>query len=99
MLICKADKSYKCSKIRTYTTKSISNIRFSILEPITPSDIADLFDDNTFYFYDDEFDLRLIETNGTKLVGLRIDYNEDSTCKITIKLLKPKRSVANEGKV
>ena len=61
---------------------------FSILEPVPHIDIVNLFEDNTFYFYDDVLDGRLIDTNNKKLVGLSITYNADSTTKIIIKLTK-----------
>ena len=63
-------------------------VNFSITEPISPQDAVSLLEDNTFYFYDDETESRLTDTDDTELVGLRIQYNADSTCKITIKLNK-----------
>ncbi len=42
--------------------------------------------DDTFYFYDGVINGRLADTDNKKLVGLRIVYNADSTCKIIIKL-------------
>jgi hypothetical protein len=63
------------------------NIQFSIIEPITPVEVANLFTDNTFYFYDDVLNGRMLETNNKKLVGLDIKYNVDSTCDILIKLI------------
>lgn len=86
MLICKGEKAYKCSKLKLFELEETQGIIFSILEPVFHTDIANLFEDNTFYFYDDVIKGRLPDTNNTKLVGLRIDYNDDSTCKITIKL-------------
>ena len=97
MLICKGDKSYQCSNIKSFKTVGTQGIIFSILEPISQTDIANLFEDNTFYFYDDVLQRRLPYTNKTKLVGLRIDYNADSTCKIIIKLTKG--AVENEGNI
>lgn len=97
MLICKGDKSYQCSKIKSFTVVGTQGIIFSILEPISHTDIANLFEDNTFYFYDDVLQRGLPYTNNTKLVGLRIDYNADSTCKIIIKLTKG--AVENEGNI
>ena len=88
MLICKGDKAYKCSKIKTLSVGEIQGIQFSILEPISHTDIANLFEDNTFYFYDDVLDGRMVDTNNKKLVGLGITYNADSTTKIIIKLTK-----------
>lgn len=88
MLICKEDISYKCSKIKTDTVGETFCIRFSILEPITSSDIANLFKDDTFYFYDDVLNGRLPDTDSAKLVGLCIIYNTDLTCKIIINLIK-----------
>lgn len=88
MLICKGDKAYKCSKIKTFSVGEIQGIQFSILEPISHTDIANLFEDNTFYFYDDVLDGRMVDTNNKKLVGLGITYNADSTTKIIIKLTK-----------
>ena len=97
MLICKGDKSYQCSKIKSFYVGETQGILFSILEPVSHTDIANLFEDNTFYFYDDVLNGRLPDTNNTKLVGLSIYYNADSTCKITIKLTKG--AVDNEGKI
>ena len=88
MLICKGENSYKCSKINTETIGKTFCIRFSILEPITSSDIANLFEDDTFYFYDDVLNGRLPDTDSAKLVGLCIIYNTDLTCKIIINLIK-----------
>ena len=88
MLICKGDKSYKCSKIQTSTLLDIETMEFSILEPISQNDVTDIFDDNAFYFYDDVLNGRLPDTDDIKIVGLRIKYNADSTCNITIKSIK-----------
>ena len=86
-----------CSKIKNKTVGKNKHIRFTILEKIAPQEVANLFEDDTFYFYDDVLKGRMIETNNMKLVGLCITYNDDSTCDIKIKLRR--RSVANEGKV
>lgn len=86
MLICKGENFYKCSKIRTKTVGKRQTIKFSILEPITHCEVVNLFDDDTFYFYDEVLKGRMIETNNMKLVGLGITYNDDSTCDIKIKL-------------
>lgn len=88
MLIRKGEKSYKCSKIRTRVIGDRKVIQFSIIEPITQRDVVELFENNTFYFYDDLLKGRLPDTDNTKMVGLCIEYNTDSTCKITIKLTK-----------
>ena len=88
MQICKGEKSYKCSEIKTFTTGETQVIKFAILEPVPHTEVVNLFDDNTFYFYDDVLNGRLIETNDKQLVGLSIIYNSDSTCNITIKLKK-----------
>ena len=93
MLICKGEKSYKCSDIQTFTDDETQNIKFSILEPISHNEVINLLEDNTFYFYDDVLDGKMVETNDTKLVGLSITYNADSTCNIKIKLTR--RSVVN----
>ena len=87
MQICKDEKSYKCSNIKTHTVDGVFAISFSIIEYVSPKDIAELFDNNSFYFYDDVFDSRMVETNGKKLVGLSIKYNADSTYDITINLI------------
>lgn len=79
---------YKCSKIRTKTFGNKQTIKFSILEKVSSYDIARLFEDNAFYFYDEVLNSRMIETYNTKLVGLSITYNDDSTCDIKIKLIK-----------
>lgn len=88
MLICKGEKSYKCSKIKSFTVGETKGMEFSILEPVSAVDVVSLFEDDTFYFYDDVLQGRLPDTNNTKIVGLRITYNEDSTYKIIIKLIK-----------
>ena len=88
MLICKCETAYKCSKIKTFSVGKIQCIHFSTLEPIAATDVVNLFEDDTFYFYDDVLKGRLLETNNTKLVGLSITYNADSTCNIKIKLKK-----------
>ena len=88
MLICKGEKAYNCSQIETRTVGETHCIKFAILEPVPPTEVANLFDDDTFYFYDDVLNGRMIETNDKKLVGLSITYNADSTCKIMIKLTR-----------
>jgi hypothetical protein len=88
MLICKGEKSYKCSKIKTFSVEEIQGIEFSILEPVSSTEIANIFEDDTFYFYDDVLKGRMIETNNKKMVGLSITYNADSTTKIIIKLTR-----------
>lgn len=62
-------------------------IAFTILERVSSVDIAELFEDNTFYFFDEILNGK-IEINNKKIVGLSITYNADSTCKIVIKLTK-----------
>lgn len=88
MLICKGDKAYKCSEIKKFSVGETQGIEFSMLEPVSSTEIASLFEDCTFYFYDDVLNGRLVETNDKKLVGLSITYNADSTCKIIIKLTR-----------
>ncbi len=88
MLICKGENFYKCSKIKTKTIGGMQTIKFKILESVSSAEVVNLFEDDTFYFYDDVLKGRMIETNGTKLVGLGITYNDNSTCDITIKLRK-----------
>ena len=88
MLICKGEQAYKCSEIEAFSIMGTQGLIFSILEPISHPDIVDLFEDNTFYFYDDVLECRLPNTHNTKVVGLNITYNADSTCDIKIKLTK-----------
>lgn len=88
MQICKGDKAYKCSEIKKFSVGETQGIEFSMLEPVSSTEIASLFEDCTFYFYDDVLNGRLVETNDKKLVGLSITYNADSTCKIIIKLTR-----------
>lgn len=95
MQIRKGDTSYKCSSIKTNDCRNMRLIKCSILEPISPMEVAQLFEDDTYYFYDDVLDGILSETINTKLVGLSIKYNEDSTVDIRIKLTKG--VVDNEG--
>ena len=97
MLICKDDKSYQCIKIKSFEVAGTQGILLSILEPVSHTDIANLFEDNTFYLYDDILQCRFPDTNNTKLVGLRIEYNADSTCRIIIKLTKG--DVDNESNI
>ena len=80
MQICKGDTVYKCSEITTSSVGRTQCIEFSIIEPISQTDVVNLFEDDTFYFYDDVLNGRMIETNDKKLVGLSITYNADSTC-------------------
>lgn len=97
MRIRKGDTSYKCSAIKTNDFRNTRIIQFSILEPVPPVDVAKLFENDTFYFYDDVLNGRFVETINTKLVGLSIKYNEDSTIDIRIKLTKG--VVDNEGQI
>jgi hypothetical protein len=87
MRVCNGDISYACSKLKTYIVEATRCIEFDIFDAVSPDDVKDLFTDNVFYFYD-EIDGRLPDTDNTKLVGLRIFYDADSTCKIRIKLTK-----------
>lgn len=88
MQIRKGENTYKCSKIRTKTIRGMQTIKFKILESVSSAEVVSLFEDETFYFYDDVLNGRMIDTNNMKLVGLSITYNDDSTCDITIKLIK-----------
>ena len=88
MQIRKGENLYKCSKIRTKTIRGTQTIKFKILESVSSAEVVSLFEDDTFYFYDDVLNGRMIDTNNMKLVGLSITYNDDSTCDITIKLIK-----------
>lgn len=88
MLICKGEKSYHCSNIKTITVGGTQGIIFTILEQVSPTDIADLFEDSTFYFFDEVLNRKTVEVNDKKIVGLSIKYNADSTCEIVIKLTK-----------
>ena len=95
MFICREGVAYKCNDFRSKTIGNILGMEFDILEPVSHSDVANLFSDNTFYFYDDVLKGRFVDTNNTRLVGLRITYNDDSTSNIKIKLTKG--DVENEG--
>lgn len=88
MLIRKGEKAYKCIKIKTFSNPCSEGMRFTIIEPITHDEIAELFNDNTFYFYDDVTKGIMPATKDTKLVGLSITYNANLTCEITIKFKK-----------
>ena len=88
MLICKGEQSYKCSEFERFSIMGTQGLIFSILDPISPNDVANLFEDNTFYFYDELLKGKLPDTNNKKIVGLNITYNADSTCNIKIKLTK-----------
>lgn len=88
MLICKSDKAYRCSNTEHKSYDEIRSVQFSILDQLSPAEVKEIFEGDNFYFYDDVLGGRLIDTNGKKLVGLRITYNADSTCNITIKLTR-----------
>ena len=88
MLVCNGNLSFECSRLKTSTVGGEQGIRFDIFEPVSPDVIKALFADNTFYFFDEILNGRLPYTDNTNLVGLCIDYNADSTCKIRIKLTK-----------
>lgn len=88
MLICKGDKSYKCSELRESSVGNTRKIRFSITDSVSPAEVKELFVDTTFYFYDELLKDKLTLSNNTTLVALSIQYNADSNCKITIKLKK-----------
>ena len=88
MLICKDDIALKCSELKERVSGDIRTIKFSIFDNIPQHKLIKMFEDTTFYFYDDILGGRLIETNDTKIVGLRITYNADSTCDIQIKLTR-----------
>jgi len=86
MLVCNGDLSFECSKLKTNIIGATQCVQFDIFAPVSPGDIEKLFADDTFYFYDEILNGRLPDTDNKKLVGLRIVYNADSTCKIIIKL-------------
>ena len=86
MLICKGEQAYKCSEIKAFSVMGTQGLVFSILGPISPIEITNLFEDNTFYLYDEVLKGKLPDTHNTKVVGLNITYNDDSTCDIKIKL-------------
>lgn len=86
MLVCNGDLSFECSKLKTNSIGATQCVQFDIFAPVSPGDIKNLFADDTFYFYDEIINGRLPDTDNTKLVGLCINYNADSTCKIKIKL-------------
>lgn len=88
MQICNGNITYKCSNIKTNTVGETEVVRFTILEPASVTEVANIFEDGLFYFYDDVLNGRFIETNNKKLVGLSITYNADSTVDIKIKLTK-----------
>lgn len=86
MLVCNGDLSFECSKLKANSIGATQCVQFDIFAPVSPGDIEKLFADDTFYFYDEILNGRLPDTDNKKLVGLRIVYNADSTCKIIIKL-------------
>ena len=88
MIICKGDTAYKCIKMKVNNMGKTQSIQFSLPDAVSPTDIKKLFADDTFYFYDDVLKGKLPDKDNTKLVGLCITYNADSTCKIIIKLKK-----------
>ena len=86
MLICNDTLSFECSIPNTDTAAGGQCLVFDIFKPVSPGAVKDLFAGNTFYFFDEIVNGRLPYTDNTDLVGLRIEYNADSTCKIRIKL-------------
>lgn len=96
MLVCNENLSFECSKLKTTTVGDRQIITFDIFRPFSPDGIKSLFADNTFYFHDEILNGKLPYTENTNLVGLRIAYNADSTCKIRIKLTQ-KGVVDDEG--
>ena len=53
MLICNDDTSYKCSELKQNSVGSIRTIQFYIIDDISPEEIKKIFENDTFYFYDD----------------------------------------------
>ena len=94
MLICSGDLSFKCGKLKTSIMGKTQCVQFDVFAPVSPDDIKSLFADSTFYFYDDVIGRKLPYTDNTKLVGLSITFNANSTCNIKIKL---KGDVDNES--
>ena len=88
MIICRGDTSYKCGEFKQTVKPHMRIITIQITDCISPEDARSIFEDDTFYFYDDWLSGKLPDTNDTKLVGLGITYNADSTCNITIKLTR-----------
>ena len=88
MLICNEDSSFKCGNLKTSIMGNTQCVRFDVLAPFSPNDIKSLFADSTFYFYDNVMDRKLPYTDNTKIVGLSITFNANSTCNIKIKLKK-----------
>ena len=86
MLICRGNTAYKCSELKKKSFDDIKKMQFCITDSVSPEELKDLFEDDTFYFYDEVYKCNSIETNNTQLVGLSITYNADSTCNITMKL-------------
>ena len=85
MQVYKGDKKYNCSNIKINTTSDITKIEFTLYDKLHPMDIAELFTENRLYFYDDIIKGEILGIQNRKIVGLRITYNADSTCKIIIK--------------
>jgi hypothetical protein len=96
MLICNGDLAYECSTITTDTVGTTQCVEFDIFASVSPDDVRVLLAGDTFYFFDEILNGRLPVTNNTKLVGLRIDYNADSTRKILI-ILTQKGVVDDES--
>lgn len=88
MLICNGDLSFKCGKLKTSIMGETQCVQFDILDSDSPDNVKKLFANNTFYFYDEVINGRLPYTDNTKLVGLSITFNANSTCNIKIKLIK-----------
>ena len=70
-------------------------MRFTI--PDIPHDeVTHLFDENTFYFYDDVLKAKLPDTDNAILSGLSITANDDLSHMIYIKLTQ-KGAIENES--
>jgi hypothetical protein len=88
MLVCNKKLSLVCGDVKIKTVGKMRYLFFDILSSVSPEATEELFSDNTWYFSDEETSVRLPFTDDAKLTCVLIRYNEDSTCKVIIKLKK-----------
>lgn len=95
--ICNGSISCRCGALSSAENAFAKFIIFNTEEPLPQTDAEALFGDDSFYFYDETLQEKLPATVGMKLVRANIKYLEDSSCFITLKLIKG--DVDNEGTV
>lgn len=89
MQIRKENQAYQCNFVEFFEFDDELWIELLITESITPVEIAEMFENNDFYFYDEILRAVCNKTKNSTVIGLRIVYYENSTCGIQI-ILKRK---------